>query len=415
MSAFRRRFLLVSLVGLTTASAAPPLPPASPEGVGFSPERLARIGPWSERIQSESKVAGMVTVVARRGKLVHLEAHGFADLESRKPMATDTIFALASMTKPIAAVGILLLLEDQKLLLHDPLEKFLPAFRNQQVAVPRPGDPSQHDLVPTARSITLQDLLSQQAGFPGQPAADSPASRLWRSAIKALPADATLAHYVDQLATLPLDFQPGEKWRYGDSILVLGRVIEVVSGQRLDQFLNERIFQPLGMVDTAFRVPPEKLGRLASTYLRESAGPLVKLPPRDTTPVLLNAGGGLFSTASDYLRFAQMLLNGGELDGHRLLGRKTVELLATPLVGDIPLPFLSGQGYGLAVAVLQPGGVSGLLGSPGTYGWSGAANTYFRIDPKEQIVFAIFQQLRPGNNQEVTYGFQNIVMSSVVD
>jgi CubicO group peptidase (beta-lactamase class C family) len=415
MSVFSPKSLLLLLAGLAAASAAPPLPLAQPQDVGLSAERLARIGPWLRQAQADHKVAGAVTVVARRGKLVHLEAHGFADLEKRQPMARDTIFALASMTKPITAVGILMLMEDGKLLLGDPLEKFLPAFRGRQVAVPRPGDPSAHDLVPAARSITILDLLTHQAGFPGLPAADSPASRLWSAAIKALPPGCTLAQYVDQLAILPLDFHPGEKWRYGDSTLVLGRVIEVVSGQRLDQFFQERIFQPLGMVDTAFGVPADKLGRLASLYLGEPGRPLVKLPPRDTAPVLLNGGGGLHSTAADYLRFAQMLLNGGELDGRRLLGRQTVALLAGPQVADIPLPFLAGQGYGLTVAVLPRGGVSGLLGSPGTYGWSGALNTYFRIDPQEQIVLAIFQQLRPGNNLELTYGFQNLVMSAVID
>ncbi len=413
MKSIRFTLPILAMVSLTLAHAASPLPDARPESVGMSSERLARIGPWVERLQSEEKIAGAVTVVARKGKLVHFEANGFADRESRRPMKADTIFYLASMTKPIAAVGVLMLMEEQKLLLTDPLEKFLPAFKNPQVAVARGADPSRYDLEPAKRSITIQDLLTHEAGFPG-----SPNENTWlrNEARGSLPAGHTLTQYVDHLATLPLDFHPGTKWRYGDATLVLGRVIEVASGQPLDQFLSERIFVPLGMTDTAFYVPKEKLGRVASIYEQEAGRPLAKLPPRDTAmPTLLNAGGGLFSTAPDYLRFCQMLLNGGELDGHRLLGPKSIELMATPLVDEIPLPFLSGQGYGLTVAVLQPGGVSGLLGSPGTYGWSGAMNTYFRIDPKEQIVLAIFQQLRPGNNQEATYGFQNLVMSSVVE
>ena len=170
------------------------------------------------------------------------------------------------------------------------------------------------------------------------------------------------------------------------------------------------------MIDTGFSIPVEKLNRAASLYARSEGEALSKVRTASSAiPTLLSLSGGLYSTASDYLRFCQMLLNGGELDGHRLLGPKTIELMTTPLVDEIPLPFLSGQGYGLTVAVLQPGGKSGLLGSPGTYGWSGAYNTYFRIDPQEQIVLAIFQQQSPANNQEITYGFQNLVMSAVTE
>lgn len=343
---------------------------AKPETVGLASERLARIGPFVERLQSENKIAGAVTVVARRGQLVQFEAHGLADLESKRPMRADDIFALASMTKPIASAAVLMLVEEGRVLLSDPLEKFLPVFRDRKVAVAKTDAPGGYELVPAARSITIHDLLAHRSGFPGQPSDNRPAANLWRDGMRSLPADSLLADYVDKLATLPLNAQPGAEWRYGASTTVLGRVIEVVSGKTLDVFLRERIFEPLGMIDTGFAVPAEKLGRLVPIYSRRGNGPLMKVASPSTSPRFLNASGGLFSTASDYVRFCQMLLNGG---------------------------------------------VSGLLGSPGTYGWSGAYNTYFRIDPQENLILAIFQQQTPANDQESTYGFQNLVMQALVE
>jgi CubicO group peptidase (beta-lactamase class C family) len=409
----RRTLLIIALLGLVGLRAASPLPVGRPETAGMSSERLARVGPFVERLQAENKIAGAITVVARRGLLVQFEAHGFADLESKRPMRTDDIFALASMTKPIATVGLLMLIEEGRVLLTDPLEKFIPAFRERKVAVAKADAPAGYELVPAAHSITIQELLSHRSGFPGEPAdRDRPAAKLWREGTRALPADPLLADYVNQLATFPLNAQPGAEWRYGASTAVIGRVIEVVSGKTLDVYLRERIFEPLGMVDTAFNVPPEKLARLVPIYSR-AGGKLTKAAAPNTSPRFLNAGGGLFSTPPDYARFGQMLVNGGTLDGHRLLGRKTIELMASPLVEQIPLSFLPGQGFGLGVAVRSAGGDAGLLGSPGTYGWAGAYNTYFRIDPTENLFFAIFQQQTPANDQESTYGFQNLVMQAL--
>jgi CubicO group peptidase (beta-lactamase class C family) len=407
--ASRSAFLLFCFLGAALRGA--PLPEAKPEAVGMDSGRLARIGAFVERLQSENKMAGAVTVVARRGQLVQFEAHGLADLEAGRKVRTDDIFALASMTKPIATVGVLMLLEEGRLLLSDPLEKFLPAFRDRQVAVADANAPGGYKLVPAERSITIHDLLTHRSGFPGQPADnDRPAARLWRDGPSSR--DPLLAESVDRLATLPLNAQPGAEWRYGASTLVLGRVIEVVSGQTLDVFLRERIFEPLGMKDTAFSVPPEKIARLVPIYAHRN-GQLVKAASPSTSPRLLSASGGLFSTPADYVRFCQMLANGGELDGRRLLGPRTVERMATLDVERIPLPFLRGQGFGFGVAVQRPGGEADVLGSPGTYGWSGAYNTYFRIDPREKLVLAIFTQLSPANDLEVTYGFQNLVMQAI--
>lgn len=405
----------VLVVGLIGAEGAAPLPVAKPEEAGFSSERLQRVGAFVGQLQRDGKIAGAVTIVARRGKLVQLEAQGFADVEAKRAMRTDDIFALASMTKPIATVGVLMLVEEGRILLSDPLEKFLPEFREMKVAVPQPNAPGGYQLVPAERSITIHDLLTHRAGFPGQPSGNRPAAGLRREGMKAMTPDSTLADFASHLAKIPLDNQPGAEWRYGDSTALLGRVIEVVSGKTLDVYLRERIFEPLGMNDTAFGVPAEKLGRLAALYSRAPDTQLVKASPLATSTHFFSAGGGLFSTASDYVRFCQMLLNGGELGGRRLLGRKSVELMSAVHVEHIPLGFLRGQGFGLGVAVQKPGGDSGLLGSPGTYGWSGAYNTYFRIDPVEKMVFAIFVQQTPANNLEIQYGFQNLVMQAVVN
>lgn len=383
----------------------------------MSSDRLARIGSWIEQRQAQNRMPGAVTVVARRGKLVQFQAHGYADLESRRPMTTDAIFSIASMSKPVAAVAILMLVEEGKLQLADPLERYLPAFRNPQVAVAAPDAPGGLKLIPAARSITIHDLLTHRSGFPGQPSDKRPAAKLWQEGKKHLSSAKTpLADYVDQLATLPLNSHPGTEWRYGDSITVLSSVIEVVSGQTLDRFLQDRLFTPLRMVDTGFRVPAEKLDRATPGYIRKEGKPLTRnYTPTASVPKLLTLSNGLHSTAGDYVRFCQMLLNGGELDGHRFLKPESVALISTPVVDQVPLGFMRNQGFGLTVAVLQPAGIAGLRGAPGTYGWSGARNTFFRIDPKQQIILAIFQQQSPANDTETIYGFQNLVMESVLD
>lgn len=406
--------------------AAPPLPLAKPEDAGMSSERLQRVSAFVERLQAEGKIAGAVTAVARHGQLVRLEAQGYGDLESKRAMRTDDIFALASMTKPIVTVGVLMLLEEQRLLLSDPVEKYLPEFRDPKVAVPKAGAPGGYVLVPAERSITIHDLLIHRSGVAST---SGPAGAVLREAQRALPDDAVLADQVKALASAPLNFQPGAKWEYGASTNVLGRVIEVISRETLDVFLRERIFVPLAMVDTGFTVPPDKRSRLAAIYAASpaasaglpagsgsvAANSLAKAAQQRPDSRFFSATGGLFSTAPDYLRFCQMLLNGGTLDGHRLLSRKTIELMTARHSDPIPLSFLSGQYFGLGVAVQKDDGDSGLISSPGTYGWSGAYNTYFRIDPKEQVILILLVQRSPANNLELQYGFHNVVMQAVVD
>jgi len=404
---------ILCAVFIQSLGAAQPLPPAAAPGdVGMSPEGLQRVGAFIDRLQTGGQIAGAVTAIARHGKLVRLEAQGYADLEKGTPMRTDEIFALASMTKPIATIGVLMLMEDQRLLLSDPVEKYLPEFRNPKVAVPQAGAPGGYVTVPAQRSITIHDLLIHRSGVPSE---GGPAGAALRKALRSLPPDAVLADRIRALASVPLNFQPGSAWQYGSSTDVLGRVIEVISGQSLDAYLHDRILAPLGMVDTGFTVPPGKRSRLAVIYGTSPEGKLVRAPQPSTDTRLFLATGGLFSTAADYLRFCQMLLNNGELDGRRLVSRKSIELMTARHSDPIPLPFLRGQYFGLGVAVQKDDGDSGILGSPGTYGWSGAYNCYFRIDPKEQLILLLLVQRSPANNLDIQYGFQNVVMQAIAD
>jgi len=417
MKAFRFTCLL-TMAATLSMPAAPQSFTAKPEEVGMSTERLERVDTLMSRLQEQGKLAGAVTVVARRGRLVSYKAHGFADLESMQPMRVDDIFQIQSMTKPIATVAVLMLLEEGRLLLGDPIAKFLPEFAEMKVAVARPDGAAGFDLVPARRPITILDLLTHRAGFTGLPPRPTPAATLRAQAIQSLPRDQdfTLEQYVRNLAASPLDAQPGVEFRYGPSTEVLGRLIEVVTGQSLDDALRDRIFSPLGMVDTHFVVPPHKRARIVTAYSRTPQQGLQRLPPDPPSPRLFSAGGNLFSTAADYLRLCQMLLDGGELGGKRLLSRKTVELMRARQVDPLPLVFMPGQYFGLGVAVRKPDGESGLIGSPGAFGWGGGYNTYFRIDPQEQLIMMLFAQLSfSPADLELQHGFHNAVMQAVVD
>jgi CubicO group peptidase (beta-lactamase class C family) len=391
---------------------------AKPESVGVSSERLKRVDKFMERLQTDGKLAGAVTVVARHGQLVSLKAHGLADLDTKRPMRIDDIFQIQSMTKPIATVMTLMLLEEGRFLLSDPVTKFLPEFRDMKVAVAKADAPDGYVLVPAERSITIHDLLTHRAGFTGLPPSNSPAEILRRKAVQTLaPNDNyTLDEYVKHLAASPLESQPGSAFKYGASTIVLGRLIEVATGQTLDKVLQDRLFAPLQMIDTSFVVPTEKHKRIVPAYSLVPEKGLVKLPPDSFSPRFFSASGNLWSTPADYLRFCQMLLNGGELDGQRLLSRKSIELMTARHVDAIPLKFLPGQYFGLGVAVNKGDGDSGLIGSPGAYGWSGGYNTYFRVDPQEKLIMLLFTQLAfSPSNLDLQYGFHNTVMQAVID
>ncbi|MBL8361851.1 MAG: beta-lactamase family protein [Rubrivivax sp.] len=398
-----------------TAPVGSPLPVAAPESVGVSGSGLAQIDAFIDRLQREGKLAGAVTVVARHGRLVSLKAHGEADVERHRAMRADDLFQLQSMTKPIATVAALQLVEQGRLQLFDPVAKFLPGFADMKVAVPRGDAPGGHALVAAERPITILDLLTHRAGFVGLATRDSPAARLQRQAYAARPHDPSenLEQAVAFLATLPLGDQPGSAFRYGPATIVLSRVIEIVTGQTLEVALREQIFRPLGMHDTHFVVPPHKHSRVMPPYQFRPDRGLVRMALDPLAPRLLSAGGNLWSTAADYLRFCQMLLNGGELDGTRILSRASVALMTTPQVDTVPLSFLPGHAFGLGVALRRADAPDSVPGSPGTYGWSGAYSTWFRIAPREQAVYALFVQLAftPADS-ELQRGFHAAAVSS---
>jgi CubicO group peptidase (beta-lactamase class C family) len=363
-----------------------------PETVGMSGERLTRIGALMQAHLAAKDISGAVTLVARRGKVVHAEAHGVSDMERGTRMEIGTRFRLASMTKPVTAVAVLMLMEDGKLLLSDPVSKYIPEFRNPKVAVMRmPTDPLGVGpaLVPATREITIKDLLTHTSG-----ASDSGVPGLAADFVRRanLPAGGSLEERTRRWGALPLNFQPGSQWDY--SLLIgfdtLGRIVEIQSGMTLDQFFRTRIFEPLGMRETSFAVPPDR--QTAVSYNKNDKG-LIQVPAAAPSPGYFSGAGGLTGTASDYLQFCQMLLNRGELNGKRLLSRKTVELMTSDAIPGMDIrnfrngaQVLQGYGFGLGVRVRRNNGENGWLGTPGDYGWAGARGTYFWIDPKEELV-----------------------------
>lgn len=404
---------------LLAALAAPLLggvPAGKPEDAGMSSVRLQRVHEAVQRHIDAGEISGAVTLVARRGRIVHFEAHGLMDLESKQPMAKDAIFRLASMTKPITSTAVLMLVEEGKIRLRDPVSRFLPEFKNLEVSVVK-GDLGaegvpEYYVVPVDREVTIQDMLTHTSGLVS-----------WRMlgtrlAPNRAPGD-TLATYVPRLAAVPLDFQPGTRWEYsgGAAPDVLSRIVEIVSGLPYDQFLRTRIFEPLGMNDTFFYPPDDRRPRLPTLYRKGPKG-LEKSPQQDgfSSKTYFSGGGGLMSTAEDYAQFAQMLLNGGTLNGKRLLGPRTVELMASNHVGDLFNGKLGrpahGVGFGLLVAVIQDRVAAGLAVSDGSFGWDGAFGTQTWIDPKEQMVEIIMLQTQVAQAQR---DFEGAVRQAIVE
>jgi CubicO group peptidase (beta-lactamase class C family) len=409
---------------LTLPLLAASLPQSKPDEVGMSAERLKRIHPMIQSHIDAKDFSGAVTLVARKGRVVHFEAHGMADIEGNKPMKTDTLFRLASMTKPLTATSILMLVEEGKLVLSDPVSKFIPEFKNPKVAVWNlPNDPSGAGLklVPAAREITIQDLLTHTSGLAN--AFEGPAGDYVRRAN--LPRGGSLDARVRRMAPLPLNFQPGTQWEYSPStgFDTLGRVVEILSGMTLEQFFKARIFDPLGMKDMFFTVPQNRLADVTVAYTPKDKG-LARPPAAEPAPPAkpgeeyFSGAGGLTGSAQDYLTFAQMLLNGGQLNGTRLLSRKTVELMTSVATGDLDLrnyagdQVLKGYGFGLGVRVRRSTGDNGWMGSIGDYGWAGAMGTYFWIDPKEQLVGVVMIQTR---NTRLRMEYPNLVYQAFTD
>ena len=422
----RFRFITAAIAATFVCRlAAAPLPTAKPEEVGFSSERLQRIREMVLRRIEAKELSGAVTLVARRGRVVQYEALGLMDLDSKKPMAKDTLFRLASSSKPVTAAAVLILLEEGKLKLTDPVSKYIPEFKNPRVAIdadrppePMTDHPSTVDktyTVPADREITIVDLLTHTSGL----ASGGPSNAEVMKLLKARKPTDTLADFIPRLAVLPLDFQPGTRWRYSGlaAFDTLGRIVEIVSGMTFDQFLRARLLQPLEMNDTFFNVPEPDQSRRATIYNHTEKG--LEKPTNPFvigSPSYFSGAGGLVSTAADYFRFAQMLCNGGQLNGKRILSPWTVDLMMSNNVGDLFLGQSGrppkGVGFGLGGEVILSAADARMRKPAGSYGWDGAFGTYWWVNRKEQMVAIIFVQT-PGRAQQ--YDFDNAVSQAVIE
>ena len=379
----------------------PPFPSAEPDSIGLSSERLERISMALEREITAGTLPGATVAIARRGKLAYHEAFGHLDAGSRAPMPKDAIFSIASMTKPIVAVAALMLYEEGRMMVNEPVGKYLPQLARMRVGTPGcDGSPAQ--TVALDREATIQDLMRHTSGFSYGRGA-TPLHKIYPVGSAASAVQWTGAEFLDRLASLPLHFQPGSSWEYSLGLDILGLAIEAVTGQPLREFLEERLFAPLGMSDTSFVVSESEAGRYAKALPND---PLTREPQtlRDGTKLhQFDCGGGCaVSTALDYLRFAQMLLNGGELDGVRILSRKTVDYMSADHMGpEIDAtrlrnyPNINGYGFGLGVAVRRGAGISGVNSSRGEFHWAGSTGTYFWVDPAEELA-VVFMAHAPG-------------------
>lgn len=414
--------VLCVALALAPAAYAQMLPRARPEAVGLSSERLKRLSETLNGYVREGKLPGGVVLVARRGKVAYTEAFGQRDREAASPMREDSIFRIASQTKALVSVGVMMLQEEGRLLISDPVGKYLPEFRETTVAVAKQG--GGYEVIKAKRPVTIRDLLTHTAGvgYGGGLARDRwEAAKItgWYFADRDEPVGATVA----RMAALPFEAQPGERWVYGYSTDILGALIERASGQPLDAFLRARIFEPLAMKDTSFYLPESKAERFAVVYSAKEAGGLERAPetggmvgqgayvkgPRKS----FSGGAGLLSTANDYARFLSMLLNGGELDGRRLLSRKSVELMTVDHLDG--KPFREGQGFGLGFSVVKDVGTRGQPGSIGEYGWGGAYHSTYWVDPKEQLIVVYFTQLIPARGLDDHDKLRALVYQSIVD
>ncbi len=414
----RSTFVLLAIAAAVCVTVtAADLATAAPESVGMSTPRLARLDAALQAEIGTGKLPGIVVAIARRGKVVYQKAFGVANLQTREPLRTDAMFRLYSMTKPIASVGLLTLYEQGKFRLTDPLDRYLPQFANVKVykGVDASGKPI---LAAPSRKPTIQDAFRHTLGL-ASGLGQSPVDALYRDAGISMGQLDSLAQEVDKLGTVPLLYDPGERWVYGLGHDVQARLIEVFSGTPYAEYLQRTIFGPLGMRDTTFGVPAKLKARFPLVY---SARPDGTLAP-DSADAYARFTDHHFATlslsgpASDYLRFAQMLLNGGELDGVRILGTKTVELMRqNHLPPNIPsiAPGSTATGYGLGVSVTLDVPALGRLNSVGSFGWSGAATTTFSVDPQEKLTYVIMAQLMP-NDTAIMQRVETLIYQAIVD
>ncbi len=415
----RRSFTLAALALLAACATPGPgsgpnsqIVPGAPESAGMSSQRLAMVTSAFKTEIDQGRLPGVVIAVARRGKLVYHEALGYQDRTAGTPMQKDSIFRIYSMTKPLASVAAMTLVEDGTIQLTDPVSKYLPAFKDMKVSVQRKDADGKvvNELVPASRPILVHDLLRHTAGLAyGEVTPNAVVKEGYTKAGLFKPnvidfdtRDLTPEQFTERLAQQPLVGHPGQMWQYSLATDALGRVVEAASGQRLSAYLDQRVFRPLGMKDTGFYVPPEKMSRLAQPFARPASGPFIS-PQIDVSrpPGNDSGGAGAVGTATDYLRFAQMMLNGGSLEGQRIISRPTAELMMSDHVGDRPgvpgtppelLLGTQGYGFGLGFLVRNGTGLAGVPGSPGESMWAGYGGTYFWVDPKEQIAAVLMSQ-----------------------
>jgi len=364
------------------------IPTGDPAKLGFDPDRLARLKPWMQRWVDEGKFPGAQCLIARHGQIAYCDQIGMADIESGKAWERDTIARIYSMTKPITGVGLMMLYEEGKFRLTDPLHKYLPEYKDAQV-FKSVDDDGNIVTEPTKRQITVLDIMRHTAGLTYGVFGNTPVDQAYMKA-GLFDTTKTLEEVSKTLGTLPLLYQPGENWVYSLAVDIQGRLIEVLSGMPLDQYFEEKIFTPLGMSDTGFYVPTDKEDRFVEMYSFNNQGQLIPYvgdfrPDHSKKPTLLSGGGGLVSTTADYFRFSQMLLNGGKLGDVRLLSPKTIELMTTDHL-DGAVGFAPKQGFGLDFMVVKDITSLGTAGSIGEFNWGGLANTLFWVDPKEEIV-----------------------------
>ncbi len=393
-----------------------------PESAGLCASRLEHLSGIMQQYVERGIFAGIVTLIARRGKVAHLEAFGWQDLENKRPMRPDTIFQIYSMTKPVTSAAVMMLAEQGKLRLADPLSRYLPEFKEARVMVSRAD--GNYDLVPARREVTIHDLLTHSGGLSYGGDERSALDMLYRAAFERQSREVkpVLEERMQDFARarLPLAFQPGTDFRYSFSIDVLGYIVQLASGQLFEDFLKDHIFQPLSMQDTGFWVPPEKAERLAVIYTPGEGGKLRPVKPLLGDPLTQptrnpSGGGGLLSTAPDYFRFGQMLLNRGEFEGVRLLGRKTVEwMLQNHLPEGIHPMGEAANGFGLGGAVLLHPGLSHRPGSVGKFGWGGAANTEWWIDPPEELNCLVMLQYIPAFSIPIVEDFAQLAYQALV-
>ncbi len=417
------RLLILPAIVLPLAAAS--LPTARPEEVGLSSDRLQRIHEMVLRHVEARDISGAVTIVARRGRVVHFEAHGLMDIEAKKPMTKDALFRLASSSKPITAAAILMLMEEGKLKLTDPVAKYIPEFKNSRVALENargavpmsdqsPAASDRYYLVPANHEITIIDLLTHTSGL----ATGGIANAEFQSLLKSRKPTDTLADFIPRLGALPLDFQPGTQWRYSGvaGFDTLGRIVEIASGLTFDQFLRQRLFEPLAMNNTWFNIPEKDAARVANIYRKTPDGLVKGSQLAIGTAVYFSGAGGLTCTAEDYLQFAQMLANGGQLNGKRILSPWTVDTMLSNNVGDLFNGQIGrppkGVGFGLGGEVVVSAVDARLRKPNGSYGWDGAYGTYWWVNRKEQMVAVMFVQT-PGRSLQ--YDFDNAVSQAVIE